>query len=176
MEPREWMKYKQEILQKNELTQLIQQSNEMERRMLKTLSHNEVYDYMISKINFCQRKQVISCADIGLMIQVGDICFIDYGLAYLWETGYQHFGLVLSIVNGKAFVVPVSGSSRALSHVKQKEHMMDLGMIPGLNKPSVLYINDSKWINTARIIDVKAYINPNSNLFKRIKQTVRQMI
>lgn len=176
MEPKEWMMNKKEVLENHQIQQLIAQSARMEQEMLETLNDNEVYDYMVSKLNFCQRKQVISCSDMGIFIRNGDICFIDYGLAYLWEIGYQHFGLVLSQKNGKAFVVPVSGSHRAYRQALEKEHMMRLGLIPGLNKPSVLYINDAKWINTARIIDVKAHIHEHSALFKEIRKQVTQMI
>ncbi|MBP3853543.1 MAG: hypothetical protein J6D18_03130 [Erysipelotrichaceae bacterium] len=176
MEPKEWMMNKKKMMDPQGLSLLIRETSQLEQDMLDTLNENEVYDYMVSKMNFCQRKQVISCQDMGVHIRIGDICFIDYGLAYLWEIGYQHFGLVLSMKNGKAFVVPVSGSARAFRQAAQKEHMMRLPLIRGLNKPSVLYINDAKWINTARIIDVKAHIDAEGALFKSVKQQVQQMI
>ena len=111
-----------------------------------------------------------------MYLTIGDICYIDYGMAYLWETGYQHFGLILSIRNGKAFVVPVSGSTRALAGADKRSHVMHLGMIEGMNKPSILYINDAKWINTARILDIKAHLDHKRQLFYDIKQNVREMI
>ena len=49
-------------------------------------------------------------------------------------------------------------------------------MIEGMNKPSILYINDAKWINTARILDIKAHLDHKSQLFLDIKQNVREMI
>ena len=45
-----------------------------------------------------------------------------------------------------------------------------------LNKASVLFLNDAKWINSARVIDVKAHIDPNSHLFDKIKKCVMQMM
>lgn len=176
MEPKEWMIKKKEVIENKGLLDLVQESNALETEMLTMLDEREVYDYMISKMNYCQRKQMISSDDVGVNVYIGDICYIDYGMAYLWEIGYQHFGLVLSIQNSKAFVVPVSGSARAYATAHKKEHMMRLGQISGLNKPSILYINDAKWINTARILDVKAHISPSSSLFLRIKQNVREMI
>ena len=176
MEPREWMIKKKEMIDKDELHSLIKESNHLEQEMLKSLDEREVYDYMISKMNYCQRKKMVSSLDVGMYLTIGDICYIDYGMAYLWETGYQHFGLILSIRNGKAFVVPVSGSMRAVSGADKRSHVMHLGMIEGMNKPSILYINDAKWINTARILDIKAHLDHKSQLFLDIKQNVREMI
>ena len=57
-----------------------------------------------------------------------------------------------------------------------KRHLMRLPEIEGLNKSSVLFLNDAKWINSARVIDVKAHIDPNSYLFDKIKKCVLQMM
>ena len=43
------------------------------------------------------------------------------------------------------------------------------GLINGLIRESVLFLNDAKFINSARIIDKKAYISPYSPLFRKIK-------
>lgn len=153
-----------------------------EEQLLEGLNESEVYDYMLSKLNFCQRKQMYSSLEAKVYVKVGDICFTDFGLAYLSEVGYQHFGLVLAMKNGKIFVVPMSGNSSAyhraydpVSHMG-KRHLMRLPEIEGLNKASVLFLNDAKWINSARVIDVKAHIDPNSHLFDKIKKCVMQMM
>ena len=41
-----------------------------------------------------------------------------------------------------------------------------------MNKNSVLFMNDAKWINTARIIDVKAHLDRQGELFQEIKARV----
>lgn len=182
MEPKEWMKNKNKVLEKNDIVKLWQESLQCEKQMLTNLNTSEAYDYMVSKLNYCQRKEISSCKELGIRIQTGDICFIDYGSAYLCEIGYLHFGLILSLQHGKAFIVPVSGNYKAYCHAYAKDnlqgrkHLMRLGWIKGLNKPSVLYINDAKWINTARIIDVKAHIDVQGELFKEIKIRIKQMI
>ena len=182
MKPNEWMQNKQEVLQQHKLCQLIRETGQWEQQMLRELNENEIYDYMVSKMNYCQRKQMISCSEMGVHIRIGDICYIDFGMSYLWETGYQHFGLILSMQNKKAFIVPISGNYQAYlkawskDHIEGKSHIMRLGCLPGMNKTSVLYINDAKWINTARIIDVKAHVNIHSQLFKDIKQRTIEMI
>ena len=46
---------------------------------------------------------------------------------------------------------------------------MQIGKPEGLNKPSVLYMNDARYINTARVIEVKAHIPTDSELFREIR-------
>ena len=53
---------------------------------------------------------------------------------------------------------------------------MRLGKIEGMNKESVLFLNDAKWINTARIIDVKAHIERNEELFINIKKRMMECL
>lgn len=110
MEPNEWQKKKNN--KTTEYTQRItSQARIAEEKLLSGLNESEVYDYMLSKLNFCQRKQMYSSLEAKVYVKVGDICFTDFGLAYLSEVGYQHFGLVLAMKHGKIFVVPMSGSS-----------------------------------------------------------------
>ena len=75
-----------------EYTQKItSQARIAEEQLLEGLNESEVYDYMLSKLNFCQRKQMYSSLEAKVYVKVGDICFTDFGLAYLSEVGYQHF-------------------------------------------------------------------------------------
>ena len=48
--------------------------------------------------------------------------------------------------------------------------------IEGLTKVSVLFINDSKWINTSRIIEIKAHIDVNGEIFKEVQKRIIEMI
>jgi hypothetical protein len=48
-------------------------------------------------------------------------------------------------------------------------HLMRLGKVEGLYRYSVLFLNDGKFINTARIIDIKGHIDPQGELFERIR-------
>ena len=43
-------------------------------------------------LNRLERKRMISHHELN--IEVGDICYIDFGQAYINEAGFQHFGLV----------------------------------------------------------------------------------
>jgi len=139
--------------------------------------------HLISEANWMMRKQYRSCDQLGVRIQVGDICYIDFGQAYLNEAGFQHFGLILNIFNGKAFVVPMTSNSSTYAQAYDeqrnpygKKHLMRIGLIRGLNRESVLFLNDCKYINTARIIDVKARIHPDSQLFEKIRERVMRCL
>lgn len=137
---------------------------------------------LVSEVNYRQRRHKANSNEMGVDIRKGDICYIDFGPAYINEIGFQHFGLILSIFHNKAFVIPMSGNYEAYqkayskSNPKGKKHLMKLGRIKGMNKISVLFINDAKFINTARIIDVKAHLDIHSDLFKEIKDRVIQSL
>lgn len=174
MEPKDWLKQKESLLLHDRISRLSREAMEKERKLLAGLKPEEVVDYMISKLNFCERKQAYSYKDIasGMRLSKGDICFIDYGQAYLMETGYLHFGLILAFKHQKAFVVPMTGKP-----IRQyKSHLFGLGAIEGLYKQSCLFLNDAKWINTARIIDVKGHIDPKGKQFQCILKRVLECI
>lgn len=136
----------------------------------------------ISEKNYRERSHLSGCEELGVRIKIGDICFIDFGMSYLNEAGFQHFGILLAFYNSKAFVVPMSSNlssyrqAGSIYHDSGKKHLLRLGKIKGMNKESVLFLNDAKWINTARIIDVKAHLDKNSELFREIKSRVKKCL
>ena len=142
-----------------------------------TLDRSHADVNMISEANWVLRKDGLSCESFGVNVMVGNICYIDFGQAYLNDIGYQHFGLVMSFCQRKALIIPMTSNSvqyenayDAKDNPDGKRNLFRIGMIEGMNKPSVLFLNDAKYINTARIIDVKAYIDPHSKLFREIQQ------
>lgn len=147
-----------------------------ENQHYKAMMVEDAAPLMISRINLANRKHLTGCDELGVDIRVGDICYIDYGEAYLYEIAFQHFGLILKMENKKALVVPMSGNQQAYAqayskeHPNGKRHLMRFGKMEGMNKKSVLFLNDVKWISTARIIDVKAHLGKESEFFKEIKQ------
>lgn len=139
------------------------------------LSVKEASARLISEQNWMDRSQMKSSETLGIKVEIGDICFIDFGKAFVYEAGYQHFGLVVSKCNGKAFVIPMTSNTASYSQAYDevycpdgKRHLMRIGLVMGLNKPSVLFLNDAKYINTARIIAKKAHIPPKDPLFKDV--------
>ena len=147
------------------------------------LPERVLQSHLISEANWMLRREYRSCDQLGVKIQVGDICYIDFGQAYLNEAGFQHFGLILKIFNGKAFVVPMTSNPETYAqaydektNIHGKQHLMRIGRIQGLYRESVLFLNDCKYINTARIIDVKARIPKDSLLFEKITQRILQCL
>lgn len=136
---------------------------------------SEVRNVLLSEYNYKKRSKLKSCRRFGLDINAGDVCYIDFGRAYISEIGYQHFGLVLKVFNGKAFVIPMTSNHEAYEKAYDEQdnpfglkHLYRLGYVEGLYKDSVLFLNDGKYINTARIIDVKGRIDVNSERYKDI--------
>ena len=171
MEPKVWMQNKRLVLKNKKLELLKEQAFHEEQTLLNEMSPEEQFDYMISKMNYCRRKHALSCLEFNVLIDVGDICYIDYGNSYINETGYLHFGLILALNHGKAFVVPITGSNNRLME-KDVEHVYKLGKVKGMKKICMCYLNDAKWINTSRIIDVKSHLPVLSKSFKEIKEKV----
>lgn len=139
----------------------------------KVLTNKDVIAHMISEENYRERYQAKSCEELGVWVREGDICYIDFGSGYLNEAGFQHFGIVMKIVNSKAMVIPMTSNEKTYQEamkMNSKCHLMAIGKVKGMNKNSVLFLNDFKSINTARIIDVKAHIPTNSELFAQIRE------
>ncbi len=152
---------------------------ELKKRAYNDLNPKELEAHLISEVNWVIRNRAKSCEQFRVKIHVGDICYIDFGPAYLNEAGFQHFGLILSMMNSKAFVVPMTSNSATYHQAYDpkaypcgKKHLMRLGRIEGMRKESVLFLNDCKYINTARIIDVKAHLDVEGELFQAIKKRV----
>ncbi len=134
-------------------------------------------DSLLSEYNYRTRSKLKSCRSFGMTIAPGDICYVDFGRAYVTEIGYQHFALVINVYCGKALVVPMTSNPVNYKQAYDSEsnpsglkHLMRLGKLEGLYKYSVLFLNDAKFINTARVIDLKAYLDPKSEQFQLIKK------
>lgn len=138
---------------------------------------------LTSEMNLMLRRKHMNCIDFGITCSIGDVLYIDFGTAYLNEAGYQHFGLVVNIKNGKPFVVPMTSNPITYAQAYDekynpsgKKHLMRIGLVNGLVRESVLFLNDAKFINSARIIDKKAYISPYSPLFRKIKNRLNDYL
>lgn len=156
---------------------LIEETLQDLKKEWKERPQQEMLRQMISTYNYIERSHYSSHPE--LTIRVGDVCFIDYGHAYQHEAGYQHFGLVLKIVNNKAFVVPMTSNDFAYSRAYDLEqnpsgrkHLMRFKQCCGLNRDSVLFLNDCKFINPSRIIEVRGRVDEHSELFRGIQKRV----
>lgn len=176
MEPKEWMQCKKSVLNNHKMELLRQQVLMEEKQYFNTLKENEEYDYLVSQLNYFRRRNGNTSLDFNVIVKCGDICYIDFGHSYLFEVAYLHFGLVLSMRRGKAFVVPLTGADSKVMDSSQMDHIYLLGKVKGMSKISACYLNDAKWINSARIIDVKAHISVRSKMFLEIKEKIKEGI
>lgn len=133
----------------------------------------------ISGINRIKRLSLWSSDGLNIKVNIGDLCYLDYGLAFINEAGYQHFGLVIGVFNYKVLVIPMTSNQNVIAQARNlggvgKHHLFYIGKIKGLNKPSVLFLNDLKYVNSARIISVNGHIPPSSEMFKDICQYLHQ--
>lgn len=94
-------------------------------------------NYLVSDANWVLRSQYTSCEQLGVEVKEGDICFIDYGQAYINEIGFQHFGLIFSLYQKKAFVIPMTSNEvqyhsayDLVENPNGKKHLMRLGCLP----------------------------------------------
>ena len=51
----------------------------------------------ISMVNHLNNHEMHNCNERGVDIRVGDVCYIDFGNAFIEEIGFQHFGIIMSI-------------------------------------------------------------------------------
>ena len=145
-------------------------------------NEKELTSLYISEKNYQERRNMPGNASTGVIVRVGDICYIDYGKAYQREIGYQHFGLVLSMCNDKIFVVPMTSNKKSYMQAMSednpngKSHLLRFKKVGNMKNDTVLFLNDVKFINPARVIDVKGHISKNSHLFAYIKMAVMNII
>ena len=170
--------------------QLLNNSEEHWQKYLKyrkevygKLLEDRVQGNMISEANWILRRNYVCSDDIGICVRAGDVVYLDYGQAYLNEMGYQHFGLIVSICRGKALIIPMTSNAAHYRNAydpeenpEGKPHLMRLGKLEGMRKESVLYLNDLKYINTARIIRVMAHLDTDSELYRRIRERMQKIM
>lgn len=128
----------------------------------------------ISKMNHFKRNSYWSCEEMQMNVRPGDICYTDFGIGYINECSYQHFGLILNIVNNKAYIIPMTSNRKTVQKAKggKREHLYYIGQPQGLNKETCAFINDGRYINTARIISVNAHMDSSSEQFFDIVDVV----
>lgn len=123
------------------------------------LSDDEIMNVYASEQAMLSMRNYIDRANkdtsyTNLNVQPGSICWIDYGVAYQYEAGFQHLGLVLSICHGKALVVPMTSNSQTFQKAYSEMYLLPLKRFGKLKKDSALFLNDAKFISLQRFIKV----------------------
>ena len=153
------------------------------RRFYRQWMPDHIGQCMISEENYLARSRLPSGEEAGVHVQTGDICWIDYGQTYLNEMGFQHFGLIIKICYKKALVVPmtsnVSDYQKAYDPLENPEGnvcLMRLGIVEGMRKVSTLFLNDMRFINTARVFAVMAHLDVQDPLFIEVELRLKKML
>ncbi|NLH63616.1 MAG: type II toxin-antitoxin system PemK/MazF family toxin [Erysipelotrichaceae bacterium] len=138
---------------------------------------------MISEENWIDRGSMANGEEAGIKVKTGDICWMDYGQAYLNEMGYQHFGLIITICMHKALVIPLTSNESAynraydaLDNPGGNRCLMRIGLVAGLRKSSTLYLNDMRFVNTARMFEVRAHLEEEDPLFLEVRDRLKEML
>lgn len=121
--------------------------------------------------------------DIGIHVRPGDLAMIDYGQTYYNEAGFRHFGLVVSICVHKALVIPMTSNPETYRRAYDRsdnpggrKNLFRIGQVPGMDKKSVLFLNDARYINTARVIRVMAHIDTTDTMFTDIRKRLQAIM
>lgn len=150
------------------------------RDVYHTLLPGYVKPNMRSEAMWVLRGRCASGDEVGVQVSRGDICWLDYGQTFNHEMGYQHFGLVAALCCGKALVVPMTSNPAAYEKAGNPDrpsvHLMRIGQQPGMNRPSTLFLNDIRFINTARILEIRAHIDPDGALFREVMRRIRAIL
>lgn len=143
---------------------------------LDNLSEAEAISKIMSDINhFKRHHETRRPLKFGDSL-IGDICYLDYGSCYLNEAAYQHFGLVMKDCSNKLLVLPMTSNAKAIEAAESKDHLFYIGQLDGMSGHSTLFMNDCRHINPARIINVNAHIDTESQLFNDIKERLTKFI
>lgn len=156
---------------------IIEETMQEFQNHISKLSVKDATKVLLSTQNYIQRSSLKIHETFE--VNCGDVCYIDFGQAYLNESGFQHFGLVISKINGKVFVIPMTSNPITFAQAYDRnenpngrKHLMRFGQRNGLNRESVLFINDCKFINPTRIIEIVGHLDCTDELFARIQKRV----
>ena len=98
---------KGKIVEKAYWEELWQHYIEEKSQDYRSLEVKDAIPKLISDMNLRERRNITNCNELGVDIRVGDICYIDFGEAYIYEIGFQHFGIIMTLFHNKSFVVPM---------------------------------------------------------------------
>lgn len=163
---------------------VLQNYMQLKTEVYESIIPKSIEHAILSEANWLGRGNLMSGEDVGFFVEVGDIVYMDYGQAYLNEMGYQHFGLVMAISEKKALVIPMTSNAKTYanaydpeSNPEGKKNLFPLpGIIDGLCKKSVLFLNDMKFVKTARMIEKKAHIDVKSPVFRKIQLRIMMLL
>lgn len=138
---------------------------------------------LASEYKWLQRYGCRKGHDIGIHVVPGDLALIEFGQNYYNEMGFRHFGLIVSICSYKALVIPMTSNPETYRRAYDrkdnpngKTNLFRIGQIEGMDKESVLFLNDARYINTARVIQVMAHMDTRQKMFVDIMERLKAIM
>ena len=136
-------------------------------RLFESFNTAEGIGSLISEINFKSnaKKSSVFSENVKMDLSAGDVCLIDFGKQYTYECSYVHLGLVIGFSQKKLFVVPMTSNKKTLGKAEEQtsDHLavlLESDLAEGhIDKNSVLFLNDARFINSARIIEKVGHID-----------------
>ena len=162
-------------INENELNNILNNYLVKEKEILINLSKEEIINYISSHLNFFDYR--LNYENEKFDVEVGDICFIDYGINYTRECGYFHFGIIIEIKHSKCLIIPMTSNPKTFEKATfwKQENLLAIPIIRNVDmnieRNATLFLNDARFINSSRIINKIANINKNSSEFIHIKKT-----
>jgi|GEM_PF-2259986 hypothetical protein len=109
-------------------------------------------------------------------INIGNVCYIDYGKTYQGELSYYHYGLCVGVRDGKILIIPITSGTNwrtecyhpILNPNKNKKFRQALKS-EGFSKDCVLKINDAKFLSAGRIDSIDNESEINKEILKEIQ-------
>ncbi len=108
-------------------------------------------------------------------IEIGTVCYLDFGKTYKGELSYFHYGLCVGKKENKLLIIPITSANsyrttcyHPINNPNASKKLRQALVSEGFSKDCVLMINDAKFISAGRIesLDVKI----NGDALKNIQE------
>lgn len=130
------------------------------------------------------RKDVVNTPENSTVVQVGDICMVDWNINYNPELSYIHPCLIMEDINNMISVLPISSS-----HIDEAYHpdtnptgnkfYRKVDKSDGFKKECVVFLDGLKVISKSRIInkigELTCDLKDEDGLFREIRWQLCQM-
>ncbi len=130
------------------------------------------------------RKDVVNTPENSTIVQVGDICMVDWNINYTPELSYIHPCLIIEDINNMISVLPVSSSHideayHPISNPNGNKFYRKVDKSDGFKKECVIFLDELKVISKSRIINkigsLTCDLKDEEGLFREIRWQIMGM-
>ena len=122
-----------------------------EKRYISELTDERKSAYYSSMMNYFKYSADTTCYDRVGTVAKGDVIYVEFGASFNRESGNGHLAVVLKIYAGKLLVVPLTSN---LAIIDKDYCFLLMKGVGGLNKTSVAFLNDAKFISPSRVLNI----------------------